>query len=979
MDYVNFCVNDIDNLNVLRSLARTEDNVSIFSLNAQRICHRKKFAQFADYIDSFLAKPLVLGVSETWFKSNETGEDPRDNSRVRLYELGGYQATFSSRDGHSAGIALYVWDGVRFEVIEKSNGPVSFIHARVFAGDTEFYVTLVYMPRLADYPLLLTLLERLFSGVPGRRKHVLIGDFNIDLASRTVVSASYSELLRSFGYMVSNDRVTRPASESVIDHVIVNFDGVINYTVPNGISDHNGVLSTLSSVCELREGRSDVVRTRVDLGGVRGCLGQRFSDLTTINGLGADEALNFLTESVAAAVRDNSRVECSRLKSGSSQWANAELLRLGTRLKRMRRKLKGRPGDTGLVLRCKALSHDMTVLKRRLKRDHVERLFSAGVSDTRQCWKALDEVMGRKRRSDNQIRLVSATTGVMLDEPIAVADELNRAFVEPVVPSAVSRHQGLLSHGPGWSADSMVLFDVDEAEIFEILSGLGVRKSVGHDGISNFVLKGCARELALPLAICVNKAFHEGVFPDRLKVARVTPIFKGGSAAEASSYRPISVLSCLDKIYELALASRLKSFLRSQGFLYEHQYGFRTSTSTSTAALEALDFVFGHLDRRGCGVVSALMIDLRRAFDSVDHSVLLRKLYAAGVRGLVHDLLTSYLTGRSQFVRVGSVDSSRRPVQCGVPQGSVLGPLLFLVFLNDVAGLPLFGKLFLYADDALLLYAGVDDAVNASRMCEDLEMLDGYFCANKLMMNTSKTKFMHFHDPHKRLGRRVSVSFRGVQIEEVRQFDYLGVVLDSNLTWRPHVDRLCSSLSRAIGLLYRVRDEVPRYALKRLYFGIVHSKLMYMVSLWANAPASCLARLQTLQNRLFKLIYRLPILTPTLELYRDHVRDVLPLKGLQVYSTCKRVRESLSGEIYHTVQFGRGLRAESLRDRLRLSRPTALTAFGTYRLSFQGPTFYNSLPASIRELRRVGPFLGSLRSHLLLTESLTRLLDFRWP
>lgn len=301
-----------------------------------------------------------------------------------------------------------------------------------------------------------------------------------------------------------------------------------------------------------------------------------------------------------------------------------------------------------------------------------------------------------------------------------------------------------------------------------------------------------------------------------------------------------------------------------------------------------------------------------------------------------------------------------------------------MVFLNDIAELPLFGKIFLYADDACLLYAAKDDDVNARHMNEDLEVLRRYFNYNYLALNVAKTKVIHFHDPRKHLSRQVRLAIDGEPIEEVKVFRYLGLVLDSHLTWGPHVDFLCDTVSKMVGIFYRVRDEIPLYALKRLYYGLVHSKITYMITLWGNAPASALKKLQILQSRLFKLMYRLALLTPTLDVFARHVGDVLPIKGLQIHAICKYVKECLVGSKYHTVPFTPQLGSEFMRDNLKLNRTSAITGWGLLRLSFQGPTFYNLLPKTIRELRSVNVFNKALKLHLFTESNLAQLLNFRF-
>lgn len=447
----------------------------------------------------------------------------------------------------------------------------------------------------------------------------------------------------------------------------------------------------------------------------------------------------------------------------------------------------------------------------------------------------------------------------------------------------------------------------------------------------------------------------------------------------STNYRPISVLSAINNVFESLFAKRLNSFLKSMNILYGQQYGFREASSTATAVLEVMDFVYGALDRRDCGVVSALLIDLRNAFDLVDHALLLEKLHRIGVRGPAHYLLTDYLSGRQQYVRIRDKSSTHRLVTSGVPQGSVIGPILFLIFLNDLSRLPLFGKLFLYADDALLAYDGADDDVNSRRMNEDLEMLHDYLSRNRLALNIDKTKYLHFHDPRKQLSGRVSVSLFDDAVERVDEFCYLGVYLDSHLTWKRHVDHLSQKLSRLIGVIYRVRDEIPFYALKRLYFGLAHSHLMNMVSLWGNAPATSLKRLQTLQNRILKIIYRKPILTPTVTLFSEHVKDVLPVKGMQILVICKFVKQSLQGSIHRNVLFPQQSGIENNRDSYKLSRVRAFTGWGLQRISFQGPTFFNSLPPQIRQIQGIPRFVHELKSYLLHPQNLVSLLRFELP
>lgn len=676
------------------------------------------------------------------------------------------------------------------------------------------------------------------------------------------------------------------------------------------------------------------------------------------------------------AVNTSVRTE-QRLKTGSRPWVNSGVIQLSKKKKQLLKRLKNHPNNLNILSAVKKVSHDLVLLKRRTRSEFIQKKFSDGYIDSKKCWDGINAVLGRSKKSDGPTRLISSDA--LITDNVEMANELNKCFVEqgqlPPRPQAFS----ILQHGPEWNPSTMLLFNTDEHEVFRLLSSLQIHKSIGPDGISNFVLKNCAEELTRPLTMCIQKCLSSGVYPDCLKLARVAPIFKSGSKELCTNYRPISVLSSINKIYESIIAVRLKGFMKTKNILYEHQYGFRETSGTGIAVTEAMDFIHGNLDKRDCKVVSALMLDLRKAFDSVSHTLLLRKLYVMGVRGLSHDLFKSYLSNRKQFVQLRGAQSSHRAVKTGVPQGSVLGPILFLIFLNDMARLPLFGKLYLFADDACLLYAGVSDTINVQRANEDLVILDQYFGVNCLALNVNKTKIIHFHDFRKQLERRLTVSLNGAIVEEVRDFCYLGVYLDSNLNWKRHVDYLCEKLSRIVGIFYRIRDEVPLYILRRMYFALVHSHLMYMVTLWGNAPITYLKRLQSLQNRIFKLMYRLPVLTPTLTLFQDHVKNILPVKGLQVLSICKFVKQSIQNNIYHTLMFPYQQGIEASRDPQRLGRQRALTGWGLRSISFQGPTFYNNLPRDLRNIKSTSLFSKKLKIHLLGTHNLARLLTFQYP
>lgn len=976
MDNNNFMVDSVSNLNTLRSLARVQSEFSAYCLNTQRICSKFKFDNFKSHLDSFDDEPTFVGALETWFKCGETGELCDNRRPIRLYELEGYKSFCCSRETRSAGIALYVKENIDFNLLEKNNGSVSYIHGSIpLTGNDKFFVTLIYMPKVSDYPVLEKLLEELFNKIPRGKRHLILGDFNIDVSKEQGVSVTYLDLLSSYGYSVTNNNVTRPASNSVIDHIVTNYDQVVNYTIGNRISDHNGILTTFSLKPQLKPSNEPPVKKRVNLEQLVNRLRSDLSDLNVFNDLNTESSLKHLVNTIDTAVDNCSyQVKTVKYKNGTKAWVNATIVRLSAKKKELLKKCKKRPNNKTLRDKMDKLNSEMSIIKRNAKSRYINEKFVRGVNDSRTCWNALNSVLGRSTNRVTPDKLIIDST-TCVTGPKNVANELNKAFVgcglSTPQPTPSPTQQRTL-----WNPNSMVLLDTSVDEVHSLLNRLDAHKSTGHDGISNYILKNCASAIAPALTACINKAIQSGLYPDFLKIARVSPIHKGGAKELATNYRPISVLSALNKVFESVLADRLKRFFKSQGLIYDQQYGFREKSGTATAATEAIDFVLGNLDRGDVGLVSSLFIDLRKAFDSVSHQILLQKLYVYGVRGPALEILRSYLSNRQQFVSVSGIHSSTLPITCGVPQGSVLGPLLFLVFINDMSQIPLIGKLFLFADDACLMYPGSNDTTTSRMMTSDLEMLSQYFARNQLQLNVSKTKYMHLSSGKRQLSGTSYVSYRGERVEEVSEFCYLGLYLDSRLSWKRHVEHLSTKLSRLIGVFFHVKDEIPLYALKRLYFALVHSHLMYMVTLWGSANWTCLSRLQVLQNRLLKIIYRLHPLTPTVRVYE--ISEVLPIKALFVYSSCKFVKDSLTNAAYHTLTFPSRPGISRLRDPGRIFSSQPRTEWGKTRISYSGPTLFNLLPRRIRELRSRQAYLTELKRYLMHNASLTLLVRGQW-
>lgn len=942
----------------------------VHHLNVQRVSRLSKFQDLTDYLLSFPVLADVFCLVETWFLCEETGERPGARQSINLYNIDGYQAEYCSRETRSAGIAVYIRNGINYRVLARDSGEVSYLHLEILgksSGERGIFLTVIYMPKFLDNGKLMETLDVLCEQ-GGGKEHFIVGDFNIDLFSQSSVTLSYLNLLESYDFQVTNDLITRPASETLIDHAIANFEGVLNFTILNEVSDHNSIVCFLPrGILSASDPNENYIYKQTDFVQLESLLARSFYDRTLYADLDADQMTQYMVTEIQKCISlcTSVRVSSTQEHEPRRPWTgDREIARMSAAKKKLLARIRRTGGDARLALKVSELGRGITQRKQTLAKDYYARKFHASVS-SKVKWQELNRLLGRKNAA-RVIKRLKTRDGVTMDCPSAIAAELNTYFSEigENMAREVSIPQGLPQHKSGYSSKSMALFQVCQEQVLLILNRLQTNKSAGIDGIPNKVLKKCSMPISAVLTCCVNKSFQSGVYPSILKRARVVPVFKGGDRETMGNYRPISVLPSLNKIFETILNDHIVSFLKYTNFLSEFQYGFRKGSGTDIAAIELLEYVYSKLDRRETNVVSGLFLDLSKAFDSVNHESLLEVCFDAGIRGLPNQLLQSYLSNRTQATGIGDSLSGFQSVKYGVPQGSVLGPTLFLVFINDIKSLPLYGKLSLYADDSALFYASSTDSENCRRMTEDLNVLSRYFGHKILTLNGRKTCYMHFCSFSKALNHDIPVRVGNVTVERVETFVYLGLHLDTHLTWRAHCTELCRRVRPIAGILFKLRRTLPPEVLMQIYYAFAHSHLSYMVSVWGHAPATILEPLQRLQNRCLKYCHGLERLTPTVDLYAVHVKNVLPIRGLHVAAVCRFVKQVRSEEIHHTVMFPNKPETRNLRPGEVLLQPFARTNFGKKRVTVFGPKCFNSLPAELRSERGTDRFVRRVKNLL---------------
>ena len=437
---------------------------------------------------------------------------------------------------------------------------------------------------------------------------------------------------------------------------------------------------------------------------------------------------------------------------------------------------------------------------------------------------------------------------------------------------------------------NFVMHSADSEEILRIILSLNNSKASGPNSIPTEILKLLGPNFCFPLREIINISFATGVYPERLKLAEIVAVFKQkGDPRHVNNYRPISLLSNINKIFEKLVYSRLYSFLELHECIYELQFGFRSKHSTNHALTSLTETIRDALDNSNfaCGI----FVDFQKAFDTVDHNILVSKLEHYGVRGRANDWFKSYLSNRYQYVSVNGFHSKKESMKYGVPQGSVLGPLLFLIYINDLRNAIYHSTVHHFADDTNLLYANKSLKTIQNKVNKDLKSLCTWLRANKISLNASKTELIIFRDPRKKLSLEMKIKIDGKRLTPCSSVKYLGVYIDQHLNWNVHLSELKPKLSRAVGMLSKIRYYVNKETLRMVYFGIFSSLLTYGVQIWGQHNAIT-KKLQVLQNKAIRIMHFQPARTSATPLLKisniTKVNDIVDLQNfIFIYDNLK--------------------------------------------------------------------------------------------
>ena len=850
--------------NILQAKTTKHGNFPIIHLNIRSLLNK------LDKLETLILQTnidwQVISISETWLTP----------SLESAFGITSFSSFFCSRsDRRGGGSCIYVKDGL--EPLKLN--PPQFTTAEVVGVSVEsplhksLYIIQIYKPPSTDNKIFLKELETLLDWIDSKNKTAYItGDFNFDLFTfNTNADTEYFfYTLCSHGFYPTISKATRisATSSSLLDNIFCNDLNVIKGSgvILTDISDHYPIVTFSESKKPVHQNRNKL--TRFDyrkINDLQIFLAEKMAGIETETD--PDNIANLMISSYNEGIQKYSySIPNNRKTQPRKPWISPGILHsINRRHELYVTKIK--TGEEEDAKKYTKYHNILTDIIRKAKKHYYEQEFAKHNGDSKNTWKLIHELRNNKMNFDSDPKQLRNIDGTLVENNKDIAETFNSFFStvglhlkERISPSTTDPCENV-----PFIDNSLEIDLTCEDEIINVIQNLK-NVGAGYDLINTKIFKATFRSILKYIVHLCNACLTNGIFPSILKIAVVKPIFKTGDSSNPGNYRPISILPLMSKILEKLIHRRLTAHIDRNNIIHHNQFGFQKHLSTYMPIMILQDFVTKAFEDKEHAV--GIFLDLRKAFDTVDIQILLAKLQKYGIRNKAYDIISSYLSQRKQCVKIGQCKSDLTDVSIGVPQGSILGPLLFILYIND---LPLISNnmtCLSYADDTSLLFKHenpihLQDIVNRT-----LNLVSDWFNANFLSLNIDKTFSQHYSPTVSNIHLKIVLS--NVLVKEKDEVKYLGLIIDKQLKFNAHIKHVSNIISRNVGIISRIRYFIDKKTTCLLYNSLILPYLNYSCLIWGVNYNSQLTRLTVLQKRAVRLIERVYAPTSSVPLFRKY-------------------------------------------------------------------------------------------------------------
>ena len=957
---VTMAADDQTDMSNLSNLGFQGKGFRIGHINIQGL--NNKLDQVKFLLTSGENKIQILGLSETKL---------RDYHPDAIFEVDGFQKTFrrDRKENGGGGILLYVKNDVcckRRSDLENDQLECIWLEVKL-TNSKSFLVGHIYRPPNSGISWNEIFEDNIENVLKEEKELYLLGDLNRDLLNSSINKA-WSDYMEPFGLTQLVTEATRITSNSrtLLDHIYSNCpENITSIDVPKiGLSDHFPIFFTRKMNVQPSKGTHYTISYRSfkdfdeakffnDLKDIPWDIIHLFDDTNDI--------LQAWSDLFLQVVDANVPIKHHRVKhKNQPQWITPDILDA--------MKCRDRHKSLGNENEYKFWRNKVTNMIRKAKQEQYQTYIETNKGKPGSIYKLFQEV-GAGKGFRKQLGIVSLNTdeNSHIEDPSEIANTFNDFFVnvaskikEPAHPSNHDKLKDFCNNKISQDT-AFKIPTVDKEKVLKYLSNIDTSKATGTDNIGPRLLKLAAPCIAEEITFICNNSIRSSCFPDKWKEAKVSPLHKNGPLEEINNYRPISVLPVLSKVLEKHVSDSLTIYLNENNLLHMTQSGFRSHHSCETALSHMTDSWLKAIDDGN--MVGVVLVDFKKAFDLVDHDILLTKLKIYGIRNDALSWFESYLSQRQQQVSINNTKSSFKSVTCGVPQGSILGPLLFLLFIND---LPLYTNNVstdMYADDTTLSDIQTSQEAIERNLQIALNELHIWCKNNGMVLNSAKTKVMLIttNQKRQRLNKDcLNLHYNDDALQTITNDKILGVYVDNNLMWSEHIKHISKKIASNIWLLSKIKMFLSQEHRVQFYKSYIQPHIDFCNIVWGSTSETNKLKILRLQKRAVRVI---------LDYNVENSHEAMKALNIQsVYDRLFLRKAKFMFKVFHGIIPSYISENFTLRSNLNTSVNLRSIAAGCFvppkprtecfkqSMRYSGCLIWNSLPDEVKNVQTVETF-----------------------
>lgn len=795
---------------------------------------------------------------------------------------------------------------------------------------------------------------------------IISGDLNINIlpTNEHPQCQEYLNMLSYHGFQSTINAPTRVTSDSIscIDHFMVkSYYPITTILYESTLTDHYTTILAVQTSNRKDNHKNTINIKKINYDETLHSLRSKsWSELYDITN--PEDAWTYFINYLQTTISQQTNIIAKYIPNKIlpiKPWINHTIINSIRKRNKLHKKVINNPFDIQLLNYYKRYRNICTQIIRKAKEIYYKQKIENCNNDPKKIWKTLKEATHSQPNPVNDLKQLNINDKIIhfSSNPNIIVNHANKYFSK--IGEELAKNIGDSSSNSSTqdcnpNRQNNLHFSIkpiSNDDTRTIINSLKNSSSTGLDDISNITLKKLAPEITIPLTNLINLSILKGHFPDKLKHGIIIPIHKGGSRMDITNYRPITLLNSLSKVLEKAINNQLIEYLESNNILSHNQFGFRKNKGTSEAVATVTDFLVENLDKRS--KCMSIFLDLCKAFDTISHSKLLQKLSNIGINGNELSIFRNYLTNRKQSVKINECLSNQLTISFGVPQGSVLGPTLFLIYINELCNLSIDAKIVSFADDTILLFKSSNWNGIYLKANRGIAIVKRWLDNNTLTMNVTKTKYIEFS-----INASLSIPVNQIKIcacpltnvnicdcpnlERVTKIKYLGIIFDSNLKWKEHIITTANKLRKSIYFFRQTRNFLNLNQLKTIYYALCQSLIEYGIIAWGGANAAAIDPIFKAQKLIIKIILKLPFTSSSDEIFRRIcVLDIRQIYAKNILAYLFKHRTT-----FENVQTSRDTRTKG--NNLLLI-PFAKTTFGQRHFRYFATKLYNTLPLAIRQ------------------------------